>query len=277
VPAATLLVCAGAAAQENAGPPLVNFVFASQLGSGVYEVGDRTVQVYRVPIPLTIRSEESHRWGIRLEFPVSLGFYGFETGDLFEGNLPEDVATVSLGSALELPTRLGDHWTLAPRAEISYARDVSNDVDSMVYAAGLRSEGVFARERNTVLLHGRLVWAGQSASRLTLDDDFLRLQAAVELRHPLPWGTRRRAFDIGVFVAAHVYFDSVAFFRFPQEIRVQTVEEIEESEVSAQGEVGATLGSSPAKISWIPVPRLGVSYRFGEDVSSVRFVIGSVF
>jgi hypothetical protein len=271
------LACTIGVAQTEDGPPLINFAFASQLGTGIYQSGEQTVQVYRISVPFTIRSEDDHRWGARLLFPVGLGFYGFRTADFFEGNLPQDVSTVTVAVAAEFPIRFGEHWTVGPRGEIGYARDLRSEADSRVYAVGLRTAGVYERDRRTWMLHGRLVWAGQSEARLVLADDFLRLQTAVEVRHPLPLRLAGRAVDLGTFAASHVFFDSIDFFRFPQQIRVETVDEIPQPSVAYTWEIGLTLGLDPRKIGRVPVPRLGLSYRFGDDVSAVRFVIGAVF
>jgi hypothetical protein len=279
-----LLLLAAPAVGEAQEPPVepeqepkINFVFASQLGSGVYSAGDRSVQVYRIPIPVTLRSEEEHRWGIQLRFPVALGFYDFRTSDIFEGRLPDQVSTITALAGVTLTTRVGDHWVLGPMAEAGYARDFSLDEGSGVYSVGLEAQGVYERGRYMHLVDTRAVWAGQSKAAEGLADDFLRLQTSYEARRRLPWTTERHSFDAGLFVASYVFFDSVALYRFPREITVATVEEVPRSNVTAQWEAGITFGVEPAKVGRIPVPRLGLSYRFGDDVSAIRFVIGSIF
>src|SRR5512141_2038653 len=53
-----------------------NYAFATQLGSGIYAISGRTLQVYRLPLSVTFRpEEEGSRKGWRFTFPVTLGFY----------------------------------------------------------------------------------------------------------------------------------------------------------------------------------------------------------
>ena len=45
-----------------------------------------------------------------------------------------------------------------------------------------------------------------------------------------------------------------------------------------QWEFGVTIGTvSPAYLWKVPVPRIGLGYRFGRDLSVVRLVFGSAF
>ena len=51
-----------------------------------------------------------------------------------------------------------------------------------------------------------------------------------------------------------------------------------EVEAPTQYEVGVTFGTRPSIKLWkIPLPRLGLSYRFGEDLSAIRLIFGSPF
>jgi hypothetical protein len=57
---------------------VVNFAFATQLGSGIYSVSGRTLQIYRLPFDHTLRSTDEGRFGIELTLPVTLGFFDFK-------------------------------------------------------------------------------------------------------------------------------------------------------------------------------------------------------
>jgi len=66
---------------------VVNFAFATQLGSGVYSVSGRTLQIYRLPFGHTLKSTDDSGFGIKLTLPVTLGFLDFELQDVANGTL----------------------------------------------------------------------------------------------------------------------------------------------------------------------------------------------
>ena len=48
--------------------------------------------------------------------------------------------------------------------------------------------------------------------------------------------------------------------------------------IRLQGEIGSTLGTGePLRIAGVTLPRIGLGYRFGEDLSVFRLVIGERF
>jgi hypothetical protein len=91
VPRGSLLACACALAaagpqQALAAQPqpltegeaqLAHFAFASQLGSGVYSISGRTIQIYRLPVGWEVAEPEGRRPGLRLKLPLTIGLYDF--------------------------------------------------------------------------------------------------------------------------------------------------------------------------------------------------------
>ncbi len=57
---------------------VANFAFATQLGSGVYSISGRTLQIYRLPFSHTLKSTDDSDYGVELTLPVTFGFYDFE-------------------------------------------------------------------------------------------------------------------------------------------------------------------------------------------------------
>jgi hypothetical protein len=83
---------------------VINFGFATQLGSGIYSVSGRTLQVYRLPFGYTLPAEDDARIRPRLTLPVSIGFVDFKPRDVVDSGLPEGLDTVSIvpGIALDI-------------------------------------------------------------------------------------------------------------------------------------------------------------------------------
>lgn len=90
--AAIVFALAGARAAE--GDQSLSFAFASQAGSGIYDIEGRVVQIYRVPIEFTVRGlEAERRWGAAVRLPITFGFYDYKASDTLQGEFPDHVGT----------------------------------------------------------------------------------------------------------------------------------------------------------------------------------------
>lgn len=246
----------------------VNYAFATQLGSGVYKVGDQTVQIYRIPISHPLRRAGERPWGLKLRFPVTLGFYDFKVRDIIDDGLPEDVNTLTVAAGVEFDFPITRHWNLRPIGEFGVAKDFSGGQQSYVYSAGLKSRAVFPWRKYDFILGNKLVWAGQSAPSVILADDFAKLDNGFEVRHPLPLRISGHVVDVGIFFENFIYFDTLQFL-VPGE---------DPAEITYQYEIGFTFGTKgPWKLWLIRVPRIGLSYRFGDELTAVRLVLGGPF
>jgi hypothetical protein len=268
-----LMLVAGSApfqAQESDPDDIdyINYAFASQLGSGVYKVGDQTVQIYRIPISYSIRSAEDRPWGLKLRFPVTLGFYDFKARDIVGNGFPDDVSTLSIAGGVEFDFPITRHWNLRPIGEFGAAKDFSGGQQSYVYSAGLKSRAVFPWKKYEFIVGNKLVWAGQSAPSVILADDFAKLDSGFEVRHPLPLRIKGHVVDVGGFFENFIYFDTLQFL----------VAGEDPAQITLQYEVGVTFGTKgPWKLWLIRIPRIGVSYRFGDGLTAVRLVLGGPF
>ncbi len=73
-----------------------NYVFAHRLGSGIYELSGRTLQIYRLPIERKLRDPTPTRAGLTLTLPVTAGFFDFRVSDVIESGLPTSLSTLSV-------------------------------------------------------------------------------------------------------------------------------------------------------------------------------------
>jgi hypothetical protein len=268
----TVALCPGPsrAQEEEEDPELpINFVFATQLGTGIYSVGGSTVQVYRIPISHTIRKLENHPWGLKLTFPLTLGLADFDFGDILEIDLPDSVQTISLVPGVELQFPVGKHWVVRPYGEVGGGMHLSGGQFTWVAAAGLRSEGIIPREQFTYRMTGEATYAGQLGSKDGEGQTFGVIRAGFEAQHPL-WfsmGGGEKATG-GLYARGFFYFDQLRFARiYKDPIDLET-----------QWEVGVTLGRPmPFKWWWVKIkhPRFGLGYRWGRDFWAVRLVLGS--
>lgn len=244
---------------------MANFAFATQLGSGVYSVSGRTLQIYRLPFSYTLKSTEDSGVGVELTLPVTFGFYDFELQDMANGDIPTNVDALSFVPGLKLVFKLQPGWKLEPYVEagISRARDV--DADASVYAGGLVSLYEFDGRGFDWLLRNDITFAGVDVRGAVGSDEFARLQTVLTARRPL---RRDSNVDYLVYALNEYYVDQ------PN----GPVDSTERSGSSVQYEVGFTLGTTETRHLWrIPLPRVGIGYRFGSHLDVFRIVIGTPF
>jgi hypothetical protein len=240
-----------------------NYAFATQVGSGIYTVSGRTLQVYRLPLSYAFRDSEEGRAGFRLTFPMAFGFYNFDPEDVLSSSLDEDVATFSLVPGTEVLVPVSPHWLLKPFAEAGYVWARGGDADAAIYSAGLRSRfdckgGGFDMAVGTGLNYALVDPPGSGR------DAMVALEAAFTASHPFGQGAQAQA-DYEPYFVGRVYFGG------------------EDHPLPGQGsntlvqyEAGMTFGSrGPMKLWKIPLPRIGVGYVVGHDLAALRIVLGT--
>jgi hypothetical protein len=283
-----------ARAQEP-GPQLdvsVNYVYAAQLGFGGYRVGGLSVNVYSLPIEYTLR-DVFLDWRLRVALPVLYGDYDFK-GTVEYLGVPIRVRasqnTLSAEPKLKLEIPVLEPWTVSligawgfgstfdtrvhvragdgPRMRVPEAEQ---DIWYYTYQAGISSLVQSHVDRWTFSLGNAFIYAGTAG----LDDDqevqaYGAIETGVEARHPLGFDVGRYEPDASLFFIWYYFTPSLEFTRVERaSLQVDNV-----------FEVGITAGADPATPFEIPVlgnPRIGVSYRVGNDLDAVRVNFGFPF
>lgn len=266
-----LLTAQASRAEDELGNT-VNYAFATQLGSGIYNINGRIVQIYRITGTIPIRSSGEggeERLGLRLRVPLTIGFYDFRVEDIVDTGLPENIGTLALVPELEfeLP-RKKPNWRLLPFGGFGGGKDFQGGDFNFIFTAGIRSLVLWPWRRAAIRLANRLVYSGYTTKQLTLIDDFGLLETGLDLRRPLGFTMFGKQADASVFGANYLYLSS------PQFASLNTTQ----LSFSTDWEIGVTFGTTePIKILGIGLPRLGLSYRFEPHRGIVRFVIGDAF
>lgn len=243
-----------------------NYAFATQVGSGIYNISGRTLQVYRLPLSYKFRDSEEGRAGWRLTVPMTFGFFNFDSEDVLNSNLGENVATFSLVPGAEILVPVREHWLLKPFAEAGYVWDRGGDADAAIYTAGLRSRFDFTGGGFDMVLGNGLTYALVDPSGSASRDAMVALEAAFTASHlfgPAGQGPSQADYE--------PYFVGRAYFGGEDQPLLG-----EKSNTLVQYEVGMTFGSrDPMKVWKIPLPRIGVGYVFGQDLAALRIVFGA--
>lgn len=247
---------------------VINFGFATQLGSGIYTLSGRTLQVYRLPFGYDLPHEDESRLRMRLNLPLTIGFLDFNASDVIDTGLPERLDSFSFVPGITFDFAMTEQWHLEPFVEAGIARDRNNDVDQRVYSLGLRSRYDVERGATDWQYYGELMRVVVDQFSIDQTDDLTRLRIGATARRPFVVDQPGRRADFLVYGFAEGFTDAPSR---PADVTARDGDEL-------QFEVGFTLGATETIRLWrIPLPRVGFGYRFGADLSVYRIVFGSPY
>ena len=88
----------------------INYVFATDLGSGVYDLNGRTLQIYQLKYRRELRAVTDDQLGVRFEVPVTFGFFDFDPVDVISQGLPSRVDSFSVVPGISLDHVMDNDW-----------------------------------------------------------------------------------------------------------------------------------------------------------------------
>ena len=244
-----------------------NFAFASEIGSGVYEISGTVITVYTFEPYYTLRSAMpwGGRPGIRLIFPFTVGFFNFNTKDLLHLELPDSIGALSFEPGVELDYWINDSWDLYPYVKGGGTLASSAAVNALIWGAGVRSDYRFDALGSAGLWRATLAYAGAHFHDVP-NQSFTRLRNGAELRRNLNLTWRSRALQLAPYAIADVYFEAPS--GPASGIAPRTF----------QYELGLMFGLSPQwEIHGVSLPRLGIGWREAGVLSGWRLVLGDPF
>jgi hypothetical protein len=259
--AATILV--GSTSFAQAPPPAasnttvsLNYAYAASLGFGGYSLGGLTAGVYTLPLSDTLQNLPRDGWALKLLLPLQFGIYDFHSS--FQGT-PISLSQQSIAAVpgLELQIPVTTNFVVKPFAQFgagySFGFGGSNP-GAGIDLPGARSVAQWRSGDYTFSLGNGIVYVGDSTIGPGFGEDYLSLQVAGEVRHPLGFSIGAWHPDLGVYVADYYYPAPLQFSRFLNSpLRVYN-----------QNEIGMSVGSvEPLKILWLSNPRIGVGFVFG--------------
>jgi hypothetical protein len=275
--AVTLLLLIAAVSEARAQTPSVrytteadprNFAHAAFLGSGIYVIDGRQVYIIRANMGFTLRSPEKHPWGLRLTVTPTFGFYDFNPGDVNDFNLPSSLGTFSLLLGVQFHVPILSNWWLEPFVRAGPAFEFNENSVIGIFGTGVESRAEFQARRTRFLLWNTLLWAGNRESDFSPADDFARFDTTIEWLHTIGWTIHGRKTEIGPFVRSEIYFNSL----------VIAPPEGDPLVINHRYEVGVIWGAKEPHSFWkIPIPRTGLSVRFGDGALSYRLVLTTRF
>src|SRR5690349_24033336 len=109
LPMTLMLTCAASVraqtpaetAEDQAVGQSLNYVFATDLGSGVYDFEGRTLQIYRFTYEKELRKVDEDTIGVSFVMPWTFGFFDFHPLDVLTEGIPTRVDSFSLVPGFE--------------------------------------------------------------------------------------------------------------------------------------------------------------------------------
>jgi hypothetical protein len=243
-----------------------SYVFATELGSGVYDVSGRTLLVYRLPMGYDLREATEDVPGLRLTLPATVGFFNYSPLDLVHTQLPAHVGAFSFVPGVQLTFKMDEHWRIEPyaRAGVSVSSD---EFDGWLYGLGTSNiyewdaRGVHARMLNDILFAGVIY-----RSPADPNDNLVRVRNGLQLSRLTGLTIGQHKIELSVYGFADYFPDAPR----PPVVGTRTSR--------LQLEPGFLIGAEPQwRIRSFELPRIGIGYRFAGDLSGWHLDISEPF
>jgi hypothetical protein len=197
-------------ARVNADPRAgINYAYANWVGTGYYEVGDRSALILRgrMAVPL-LESQSQRPWELDLLLEGTIGFYDFLTGTT-------DVAAVTAVPGLRLTYPVRENWWLKPFGQIGVGKDFSDGDTALIGAAGIKSLADFPRTNDVVWQLGNsLMVADNSRSDENQNDDgFSMFEIGLNRRSPINTRVLGQPTELNLFVVYTEFINDLDFFQ----------------------------------------------------------------
>jgi hypothetical protein len=256
------LIATDAAHAQVQPPRSVNYSYGAILGTGVYRLDDRTVGILRVPFSKRFREPTMTTFGIKLLLPVTFGVHRYES------DTPADIAgdrfaSLSFVPGLELQYLARPNWAVKPFAHAGLGLEIDDRDTDAIWGLGVRTVAKVRQRYPQVSVGVEWLTASNNPNDDDLDDHFTRFGGGIDFRFPLKMTIGERTTSITAQLNIYDYVNEV-------ELGVQGGTSYQ---IGWTAEIGAALGlDPPLSLFGFKVDRLGLGFRFGEDLRGIYLV-----
>ena len=263
----TLLLVGQIHAQDGGGGSSTpaNHPFAFALGSGDSAAPETKVYDVRIPVYFTLIPLQDRPWGLRLKMTAFAGVYKFTVEDAIDLNLRFQSLAATPGVEFLVPA--GGGWVLKPFAEIGYAYDFDDELGFGVWSVGMRTIVTWPIGKIDLSFGTKVQYLSTFTSDLDLADEFGEVRLGLDARHPLGFTIGGNRGDLSLYFIRRQYIDAVI-----------ARDEGTPLEIQYTNELGFTFGTTPkVKLWFFRLPRIGLGYRWGQNIRGLRLNFGFPF
>ena len=245
---------------------LSDFVYANYLGSGLYSAAGRDVGVLAIPFSAPEPVYQRDNLQVMVNIPVTFGFFDFSTGSPLPPGIPERLDTLTVVPSVNFEYQMNDSWKLIPFVDVGFGKNFSDGSNVAIYAGGLRSNLSFTIAGRAARLGNRLLYAGYTDT----DNPLNSFDTGVEVTQPLKGALFGKKLNLSLYAVNYLYLQNLQF--------VSYASGVPSANVAMQNEIGITFGLGRGiDRPTLKIPRIGIGYRVGGEVSAVRIVFGAPF
>jgi len=239
---------------------LINWYYSATFGTGVYQAGDRTVTVLQMPFSRVLRELDEDTWGLRFKFPVTVGFYDYTFDDVFDGDLPEAVSTVSIMPGLEWEMPLTRRWTIKPYFSAGVGQEISGHESALIYDFGIKSRFRLGEDRGVEIALVNAITAAGYRPKGGPSQPFGLFAIGLDLVIPTDAVLFGREAFIGFTPSYSYYFEKLRFAEFDDA----------DNRMREQIEFAISiLSRKPWTLKYFDVDRVGLAFRSSDEVIGV--------
>lgn len=260
-----IIFCSESVTAESANQDqgVVNYSYAVVFGTGAYKVKDQKAFVFRVPVSRRIREPTSNRPGINLLLPALVGFYDYGHDKIFKADAPGDAATLSFVPGVEFEYVMNERWRLKPYGQAGIGRDLKNNENALIYVGGINSHYKIPAQGKWRFALGNML----AITGFDPDDGDSQstgiLGAGIDMVYP--WGLHLfgKETNLANYLIYYLYLDNP---RFEQGVD-------RSKSISDEFEWGLALDfKKPRSIMGIEFDRIGLGFRYGDNIKGIRLV-----
>lgn len=242
---------------------MVNYSYAVVFGTGAYRVKDQKAYILRAPLSYSLRQPSAERPGFKLLLPALAGFYNYDYDNLVKTGSPGDAATLGFVPGLQFEYVMNERWRLKPFAQIGLGRDLKNNENALIYVGGTNSHYQLAElGKWRFALGNTLMYTGFDP-----DDGGAQsmgiLGAGVDIIYR--WGLQlfQKPTNLANSLIYYWYLDNPGF------------EQGDDRSKSVNGEFEWSLAldfTEPYNLVGIEIDRIGLGFRYGDNIQGIRLV-----
>jgi hypothetical protein len=245
-------------AQEEGVP---NYAYAVFTGTGKYQIEDRNIYIFRLPLEFTVgefQSASGNGVDVNLLLPVAVGVTDFkDIEDLPELSL-DTINSLSVAPGIELSIPVRDNWRVKPFAHAGLGFDTKSDAETFIWGTGIRTSTSLGA-RKEWKLGGEFLWAGNSPKGDEPNNSFARWGLGAEYTLPFSWQLKNQEVSWNIRLI-HWKFTNAVNFEPPHE----------KFKLEEATEIGFSFSlSKPLRILGYDFKQGGVGFEKSNDYEAI--------
>jgi hypothetical protein len=224
------------------------------------DVKAQTVTLYRFPLAFHLRDVDTHAWGLRITFPVSMSSVRLEGVSSF-GSFVRKLGIAAVAPGLELEIPVGGRTLIRPFGEVGIGKSRDSQTET-IYGVGVRAR-TFHDLRRLHLTYGGAVAGRKTPALVGTYERYASFEAGIDAQVPLGFSLAKKPARGGLYTIGRA-FNGLELQRDTQPPFV----------LRRQLEAGVSFSTEPDLRVWkVPLPWLAAGYQFGHIVSGVRIYV----